>query len=142
MIWSDAQSSPLYGPTYPCAQNSYTIELDIAGIPGSNTQNQAELFTGAGSMAGGPVIIDVPKTEFKLDGTSFIFRRLTGIAQHPQDFSSGEWFGFSTNFSNRPDLNAPDIAYIYTTVSYGANGPYTGSIYEQQLVRRSQPRRI
>jgi len=98
-------SPPVYGSFFPCGQGKYSSTFRIA--KSGAEVNQWELQTNTSPV----ILFEVPSTTFLLDGSNFIFRRLTGIGQSGNNFTSGEWFGFPGNDHDGPNLSEPDIAY-------------------------------
>jgi len=64
----------------------------------------------------------VPSSTFPTSGSGYIFRRLFGISQYPENNTSQEWFGFAPS-GGGPNRSAPEILFTGTTVYGGANGP-------------------
>ncbi len=119
--------SSVYGTNLPCGgQYQVTLSLQAANSPGTSEFIPASSYvnpaTGNG-QSGTPIVKYVQSSNYNVNGTDFIFRRLTSIAQNSQNFSSGEWFGFAMNAAGGPNLQQPEIAYTASTVSNG-NGQY------------------
>lgn len=119
--------SPVYGSNLPCGgQYQIALSLQAANSPATSefilVSSYVNPVTGNG-QSGTPVVKYVQSSNYNSNGTNFIFRRLTSIAQNSENFSSGEWFGFAMNANGGPNLQEPEIAYTGSTVS-NSSGQY------------------
>ena len=104
-----------YGaPNVPCGGGTYQIDLQIQASDNGN--NQWVLGTSGGGVTPTALIIQVPSSTFTANGSNFIFRRLTGIGQKPENDYSTEFFGFLNNGNGGPNLSVPEIAFSETDV--------------------------
>ena len=121
-------SQPQYGANFGC-NGTFQISLTLqAGSGGENEFVLATSFAGYNghNQSDTPDMQGVPSSVFPTSGVGFIFRRLTAIAQKPQNLQSHEWFGFQPNPGvGGPDLSSPEILFTATTVSGGKNGGNT-----------------
>jgi hypothetical protein len=112
---------PIVGATIPCGAGKYQITLEIQSR--NSTQNEFILSASGGSTSHVLSPLVVLSSQFPTDGSTFVFRRLTAIAQQTQNLNSQEWFGFDENSAGGPDLSHPRLWYTASTVCCGANGP-------------------
>ena len=108
--------------TLPCA-GVYQIAVNIAtsGTIGDNSFVLNDSYTN--HSGGNPLSItlmgDVSASTFAIDGTNWVARRCTCLAQpKPGNPASTSWFGFALNSAgNGPNLALPQVEYTGFTVS-------------------------
>lgn len=91
-------------------------EIWVAGSSINQNTNQFELtacynFGKSDQDCIAAMDVQVPATQFLVDGSNYVFRRLTSLAQDTNNFNSQEWFGFDTDSLGGPNLGSPEIAY-------------------------------
>jgi hypothetical protein len=119
----------MYGPNISCGigtySNPYTLTLSLAKV--SSQTIQWNFFASVGAVSGMVLMWKAPSSQFAIDGSNFVFRRLTAIALPQSLWTNGDWFGFPDNGNGGPNLSDPDIAFTSTTVNgkqlYGGANP-------------------
>jgi hypothetical protein len=117
------------GSFYPCGLGTYsqpyTITFTLTKV--SSQMIQWNLEASVGPTTGMILMFQAPTSVYATNGSNFVFRRLTAIAEPTSQWTNGDWFGFPDNGNNGPNLSEPDIAYTSTTVDgkqlYGGTNP-------------------